>query len=159
MVSVIPGCGLLISQSGIGPGAPESRELVHRQFGRPNRTSTTTLHHRLTGETREFEVEHYHVHRKFRPRYAPGFYPILLDPLLVPVAIANAGREIAKGHELEFVYDDKGRTIGARYPCSIGVGSPRSPKTPEYRDDWSGSTNQDEPKRLGQMLSVFARTD
>jgi hypothetical protein len=60
------GCSLLISGAGVSTAAPRTRELVRREFGQPQRISTIRLQH-STGETREFEVEHYLVHRKFAP--------------------------------------------------------------------------------------------
>jgi len=143
VVTVSPGCSLFIAAAGIPHGVPETRELVHNQFGRPEKISKTTLLNRSTGERRGFDVEHYHVHAKFAPRYGgTGYYhPVMLfaEPITVPISLFVAATEIMTGHVLEFVYDDEGNTIGARYPLSL-KGPPLSLEDRLYTKDWAEIT-------------------
>ena len=144
LFSALPGClGMQVHLSGIPYRVPETRTLVHRQFGPPETFSTTTLVNRDTGETRQFDVEHYRVHRKFAPRYGPGLYLPFpgFDLLFVlPVSLYAAASEIIKGHTLEFVYSDDGRTIGTRYPIGLMSESPSLPAEREYRSGWYEAT-------------------
>ncbi len=138
MITLLPGCSLLITAAGIAPGVPSSREMVHKEFGPPQRTSTVNLLNKTTGETRDFEVEHYRVHSKFAPKYGTGYYhPIMLiaEPVMTSVALFVAIQEVAEGHVLEFVYDDEGKTIGYRYPFAF-MGRPSTNEDRSYIGVW-----------------------
>ncbi|MBL8816284.1 MAG: hypothetical protein JNL58_09655 [Planctomyces sp.] len=138
MMTLLPGCSLFITAAGIAPGVPSSREMVHKQFGPPQQTSTVNLINKTTGETRDFEVEHYRVHSKFAPKYGTGYYhPIMLfaEPVTASVALFDALQEVAAGHVLEFVYDDKGKTIGYCYPFAF-MGRPSTSEDRSYIGDW-----------------------
>ncbi len=151
------GCSLLIRGTGVSTAAPRTRELVRREFGQPQRISTIRLQH-STGETREFEVEHYLVHRKFAPQYGPGAYhPILLiaEPVMTPITLFSAIHEIISGHSMEFVYDDEGKTIGLRYPFGF-MGRPSSPEQLIYVGEW---TDPSQPKTQSPHFRLDWRDD
>jgi hypothetical protein len=59
---------------------------------------------------------------------------------VLPVSLCAAASEIIKGHTLEFVYADDGRTIGTRYPIGFMSESPSLPAEREYRSGWHEAT-------------------
>jgi len=152
---------MMIHGYGIPSGTPKTRDLVYKTFGRPQKISTTTLFNRSTEETREFKVEHYHVHAKFSPRYGPGYYPpvmLLLEPIYTPIQLFNAAKEITAGHSLEFVYDDEGNTIGSRYPFSF-MGTPSSPEYRNYTGSWAEITTDGQIVERPPHPAIFRAED
>ena len=151
------GCSLLIDGAGVSTAAPRTREVVHKEFGQPQRISTIRLQH-TTGETREFEIEHYFVHKKFAPKYGIGCYPPLMliaEPIMTPIALFSAIDEIVTGHSLEFVYDDEGKTIGLRYPFAF-MGRLSSPAQIVYVGEW---TDPSQPKSQSPLFRLDWRDD
>lgn len=158
VITTLPGCSLMITGAGIRAGAPGTRELVYEEFGRPQRISTISLLNRSTGETREFEVEHYLVHAKFAPKYPTGCYPLsalFAEPIYTPIALFSAVDEIVEGHALEFVYDDEGNTIGFRYPIAF-MGRPASPEHRIFVGEW---TDPSQPENSGGSQWIDWRHD
>ena len=97
----------------------DNREIVEEKFGQPDRVEELQLKHPKSGEIQSFEVNHYHVHRRYSTDVPMGSYhPILLlaEPVLIPTAIGMSLREYAAGHKMRFVYDEDGETIGFDYP-------------------------------------------
>lgn len=113
------GCSLLINHSGVMLRNLDSREIVYERFGPPDSVSLVSAIDPKSSEVREFEVEHYHVHAKFNtamPIGAWGPSMLLLEPFLTSLAVYEAASEVVRGHDLAFVYDDHGNTIGHHYP-------------------------------------------
>ncbi|MEO1524965.1 MAG: hypothetical protein AAFX06_05990 [Planctomycetota bacterium] len=116
------GCSSLIRGSGRRVGPLPNRHDVIEAFGQPDLTETIQLAEPESGEVRVFDVEKYRVHSRFNTSLPTGaWHPmmVLLEPVLIPIAIRDAIAERVRGHELAFVYDEAGRTIGYRYPQSF----------------------------------------
>ena len=115
----LSGCSLLISQSGTTLRDLDSRQIVQDRFGKPDAVSLINLIDPQREETRQFEVEHYHIHAKLNTEMPVGFLPpimLLAEPVLTCAALYEAGKEYVEGHHLEFVYDQQGNTIGSKFP-------------------------------------------
>ncbi len=145
------GCSLFIDAAGVSPAALGTQELVHKKFGKPQRISTIRLQH-STGETRDFEVEHYIVHWKVASEFPVQTY-CLLEPIwesiTTPIFLLFAIDEIVRVHSLEFVYDDEGKTIGLRYPSAL-MGPPTSSEEIVYVGEWT-----DPSRPESQSLLLF----
>lgn len=140
LTTLMSGCSMIIDESGIDPCVPRTRELVYERFGRPDQISTVRLTHRRSGEVRDFEIEQYKIHAKIAPHeglpvivmFETG---IFAEPILTPLAIIKATKEIVAGHELEFIYNDLNEVIGFRYPAS-SEGKTFTRRAFTYTDDW-----------------------
>jgi len=118
LVAELPGCALMIHHSGITVHDPDSRDGVQKQFGTPDSVTQSQRIDPDTDELRTFDVENYHVHAKFdtaMPTGAGGL-GLLLDPFLTFQELYKAGKEYVQGHDLAFVYDEHGQTIGYQHP-------------------------------------------
>ena len=156
------GCSLFIDAAGVSPAALGTQELVHKKFGKPQRISTIRLQH-STGETRDFEVEHYIVHWKVAselPELPVQTYCLLTpiwesittpiwESITTPIFLLFAIDEIVRVHSLEFVYDDEGKTIGLRYPSAL-MGPPTSSEEIVYVGEWT-----DPSRPESQSLLLF----
>lgn len=115
----LPGCNILIRNSGETLNGLDSRDVVVSRFGLPERVDEIHLLEPETNEVHRFDVEKYRVHANYNtggPIGAGGGMLLLLDPWLTCVALCEKVRDIRDGHDLAFVYDADGNTIGHQYP-------------------------------------------
>ena len=121
------GCSVLIRGSGTTLDNLDSRVAVEKQFGPSENIGQIDLVDPSTQEVHHFEVENYHVHQKFNTNTGTGFYPFMAlayEPILIYQALYDSAKEVlydsAKevmtGHDLAFIYDEDGNTIGHQYP-------------------------------------------
>ncbi len=121
MMASLTGCSLLINCSGESLRNLDTREIVYERFGPPDSVSVLHAVDPQTSEARRFDVEHYHVHAKFNtamPMGSGSVFMLLVEPIMTCQALLGAAGEIIKGHDLAFVYDDQGNTIGRQGPLS-----------------------------------------
>ena len=119
MTACLPGCSLFIAHSGTALRDLDSRQIVHDRFGPPDSVSAVDLMDPRSEEIRQFEVENYHIHAKLDTAMPIGFWhpiALLVEPLLTCGALYEAAREYVEGHDLAFVFDEQGNTIGHHYP-------------------------------------------
>lgn len=119
LLTCLPGCSLFIRYSGTTLRKLESRAEVEERFGPCHNLDTVDLIEPSTLEVHRFEVERYHLHRKFNTEMSMGAWgPVLLlyEPALTCCFSYEAAREIAIGHDLAFVYDQNDKVIGHQYP-------------------------------------------
>lgn len=122
LLTCLPGCSLFIRYSGTTLPELESRSEVEERFGPCHNHDTVDLIEPSTLEVYRFEVERYHVHRKFNTAMPMGAWgPVLLlyEAALTCRYSYEAAREIAIGHDLAFVYDQSDKVIGHQYPRSF----------------------------------------
>lgn len=119
MITCLSGCSLLIEHSGTVLRDLDSRQIVHDRFGPPDSVSAVNLIDPRSEEVRQFEVENYHIHGKFNTAMPIGYWSpffLLAEPFLTCTALYEAAREYVEGHDLAFVFDEQGNTIGHHYP-------------------------------------------
>ncbi|MGE0247717.1 MAG: hypothetical protein AB7Q37_19045 [Pyrinomonadaceae bacterium] len=122
LVASLQGCSLLIRCSGTSLSELDTREIVYERFGPPDSVSLINAVDPQTSEVRQFEVEHHHVHAKFKatsPIWCGSVVILLYEPFLIGEALYEAASEIIEGHDLAFVYDEQGNTIGRQGPISF----------------------------------------
>ncbi len=113
------GCSVLIRESGTTLDNLDSRVAVEKQFGPSENIGQIDLVDPSTQEVHHFEVENYHVHQKFNTNPGTGFYPFMAlayEPILICQALYDSAKEVMTGHDLAFIYDEDGNTIGHQYP-------------------------------------------
>ena len=113
------GCSVLIRGSGTTLENLDSRVAVEKQFGPSENIEQVDLVDPSTQEVHEFEVEKYHVHWKFNSHFPMGAYSLwwlAWEPILTCHAMYNVAKEVVTGHDLAFIYDEAGNTIGHQYP-------------------------------------------
>lgn len=113
------GCSLLIRHSGTTLDNLDSRAAVEEIFGPSTDIVAVDLLEPSTQEAQRFEVENYHIHRKFNTEMGMGAWsPFLLlyEPMWTCSELYGAAKEVAVGHDLAFVYDQHGKAIGHQYP-------------------------------------------
>lgn len=89
----LPGCFLLVANSGPTLSALDSRDAVVNQFGPPEQVDEVRLLEPSTNEIHRFDVEKYHVHANYNtgmPMGAGGPLLLLLDPWLTCVALQGS---------------------------------------------------------------------
>ena len=119
LLTCLPGCSLFIQHSGTTLRNLESRTEVEERFGASDNLDAVDSIEPSTQEVYRFEVERYHLHRKFNTAMSMGGWsPFLLlyEPALTCHSSYDAAKEIAIGHELAFVYDQDDKIIGHQYP-------------------------------------------
>ena len=119
MIACLPGCSIFIDSSGITLRDLDSRQIVHDRFGPPDSVSLVDLIDPASEEVCQFEVEHHHINAKVNTSMPIGaWFPFMLvvEPYLTCRAIYDAAEEYVEGHDLSFVYDQQGNTIGHDYP-------------------------------------------
>ena len=125
LLLTMPGCSILIHHSGMEVDDPDTREGVRSQFGVPDSVTQTTRLDPISEKRRTFDVENYHIHAKFRTTLGSGPVPpwyLFLDPFMTCYELYEAAREHVRGHDLAFVYDENGKTIGHQYPIPSTFG-------------------------------------
>lgn len=122
MTASLQGCSILIMASGLTLGELDTREIVYERFGPPDSVSVINAIDPESSKVREFEVEHYHVHAKFNTAMPMGSGSLLMfvfEPIMTCQASIEAAYEIIRGHDLAFVFDEQGNTIGRSGPSSF----------------------------------------
>ena len=110
---------MLINNLGPRLDSLDSRAVVEERFGPSQNIVAVDLREPSSQSIRRFEVETYHVHRKFNT--AMGMYPfsplaLFYEPFWTCSELYKATKEMIVGHHLAFVYDQAGNTIGYKYP-------------------------------------------
>lgn len=120
LLATLPGCSLFIRGSAPTYEGLDTREIVYDTFGPPDYIAEEGFLDPNENTVRWFQVEHHHVRRRFNTEFPIGFgLPgvfLLMEPYSTTMALYEVTQDYTKGHDIAFVYDDEGTTIGFDYP-------------------------------------------
>lgn len=126
LLATLPGCSFFIRGSAPRYTDLKTREQVYQTFGPPDDIREEGFVDPAENTVRHFQVEHHHVRKRFDTTFPMGFglpgVILLMEPYSTTMALYEVAKDYSVGHDIAFVYDDEGTTIGYQFPMPDPVG-------------------------------------